>query len=310
MGLSLPKSRFWWRLLFTSSPDIEESIFWKLESIGINNVAVQFSPEDPQQRTFLVWLPSFEWSRSDRQNLINSLQPLAECFDVQISKVTWQKVENEDWSKSWKRAWQPDPVGENLLILPAWLDVPKEHSQRLILRLDPGSAFGTGSHPTTRLCLEALEKNPPLKLKVVDIGSGSGVLSLAALRLGARDVIGIDIDSLAVRSSFENLKLNQIDSTRFNFYLGSAEVLIEQLEGKLADLVLCNTLAPVLEELAPNFDDLLLPNGRALLSGLLVDQVPKLTKLFEDLGWNISACMKKNNWALLEIKRHESRENP
>jgi len=305
MGMSLPKSKFWWQLVFSSSQDIEESIFWKLESIGINHVAVQFSPEDPQQRTFFVWLLSFEWSRSDRENLINSLKPLADYFDVSISKVTWQKVEDEDWSKSWKRVWQADPVGENLLILPAWLEVPQEYSHRLILRLDPGSAFGTGSHPTTRLCLEALEINPPLNLRVADIGCGSGVLSLAALGLGASEVIGVDIDSSAVRASIDNSKLNQIDATRFNFFLGSAEVLIAQLQGKLVDLILCNTLAPVLEELAPNFDDFLLPNGRAFLSGLLIDQAPELAKLFEDLGWHVISCVKKDNWGLLEIQRPE-----
>ena len=92
------------------------------------------------------------------------------------------------------------------------------------------------------------------------------------------------------------------DEKRFKFFLGSSDVLISQLEGKLVDLLLCNTLAPVLEELAPNFGDFLLPNGRAFLSGLLVNQAPKLIKLLEDLGWEVSPCIKKDNWGLLEIK--------
>ena len=93
----------------------------------------------------------------------------------------WDEVADEDWSLSWKQHWQPDPVGIGLLILPAWLEVPAEHSDRLVIRMDPGSAFGTGSHPTTRLCLEALEQNPPRGALVADLGCGSGVLGLAAL---------------------------------------------------------------------------------------------------------------------------------
>ena len=297
------KSRFWWRLKFIYSQDFEESIFWKFESLGIKNVAVQFSPDNPQKRTFLVWLPSFEWQRLDRENLINALHPLTDCFGVPIPKFTWQKDEDEDWSKSWKRNWQPDPVGDYLLILPAWLDVPEEYSQRLIVRLDPGSAFGTGSHPTTRLCLEALEKKPPLNMRVADIGCGSGILSLVAFGLGAKEVLGVDIDLLAVRASTENSRLNYSDAVRLDFLLGSVEVLKDHLDEKLVDLLLCNTLAPVIEELAPYFDVLVAPFGRALLSGLLVDQVPKLAKNFELSGWKVSASREKDGWGLLEIQK-------
>ena len=296
------KKRFWWQLTFIYPQDVEESIFWKLESFGIHNIAVHFLPDNPKQRTFFIWLPFVEWSILDRENLINSLKPLTNFVGLPISKVTWQKIEDQDWSKSWKQHWHADPVGDSLLILPAWLEVPGEYSHRLILRLDPGSAFGTGSHPTTRLCLEALSRNRPIDLIVADIGCGSGILSLAALGLGAKKVIGVDIDPFAVSASNENFKLNQVDDRRFDFCFGSVNALKNRLEGKLVDLLLCNTLAPVIEKLAPNFEQLLDPCGRALLSGILVDQAPKLVEIFDCLGWDATLCEEKDNWGLLEIR--------
>jgi len=306
--MSFPEIVFWWRLAFISSSDLEESFFWKLQELGINNFAVQFSPDAPHQRTFLVWLPSYEWPKPQRDLLIRDLLPFAEYFGSSISGISWERVEDQDWNKSWKQHWIPDLVGKNLLILPAWLEVPAEHSHRLILRLDPGSAFGTGSHPTTRLCLEALENDPPLNLRVADVGCGSGILSLAALGLGAKEVLAVDIDSLAVRASFHNQRLNQGFKGTFSAFTGSVDVLKKELQGNQVDLILCNILAPIIEQLSPGFNELLVPNGRVLFSGLLADQSQWLTKVFQSLGWTVSDCLIKDHWGLLEEAKPSARE--
>jgi ribosomal protein L11 methyltransferase len=183
------------------------------------------------------------------------------------------------------------------------LEVPEEHCNRLVLRMDPGSAFGTGSHPTTRLCLEALEKNPPQGLRVADLGCGSGVLGLAALGLGARQVLAVDTDSLAVSASRENAELNGLDLDRLRVALGSVDALESLLQGQAVDLLLCNILAPVIEALAPSFDQLLSFKGRCLLSGLLVDQAPRLTAVLEALGWRVSCLTKQGQWGLLDVSR-------
>ena len=175
-------------------------------------------------------------------------------------------------------------MGRGLLILPAWLKVPDEHRDRLVIRMDPGSAFGTGSHPTTRLCLEALEQQPPRGGLVADLGCGSGVLGLAALHLGAQRVVAADTDSLAVRATAENRDLNQRTPEQLAVDLGSVETLQQLLGTQRADLLLCNILAPVIEALAPGFDSLIAPDGCALLSGLLVDQAPRLTEVLDALG--------------------------
>lgn len=284
-------------------PDLEESLVWKLTDLGLHRHAVQHAPETPDQKTLLLWLPQPEWPEEQRQQLLASLAPLAEPFGLSLPTGRWDEVADEDWSLSWKQHWQPDPVGTGLLILPAWLEVPPEHAQRLVIRMDPGSAFGTGSHPTTRLCLEALEQQPPAGALVADLGCGSGVLGLAALGLGAEAVVAADTDSLAVRATVHNRDLNQRSQAQLGVALGSVEALQQLLSGERAHLLLCNILAPVIEALAPAFEDLVTPDGRALLSGLLVDQAPRLKEVLAELGWTVTAEDSQGRWGLLEIRR-------
>ena len=293
----------WWRLTMACPPELEESLVWKLTDLGLHRHAVQHAPETPDQKQLLLWLPQPEWPEAERQQLLASLEPLAEPFGLPLPQGHWDDVADEDWSLSWKQHWQPDPVGEGLLILPAWLEVPPEHGERLVIRMDPGSAFGTGSHPTTRLCLEALEQAPPVGALVADLGCGSGVLGLAALGLGATAVVAADTDSLAVRATGDNRELNGCPADQLKVSLGSVEALQHLLEGRRADLLLCNILAPVIEALAPGFEALVAPEGRALLSGLLVDQAPRLEQVLGDLGWRVSARGSQGRWGLLEIQR-------
>ncbi|MGB1417037.1 MAG: 50S ribosomal protein L11 methyltransferase [Synechococcus sp.] len=293
----------WWRLSMVCPPELEESLVWKLNDLGLHRHALQHAPEAPDQRTLLLWLPQPEWPESERNQLMISLEPLAEPFGLALPAAQWDSVADEDWSLSWKQHWQADPVGEQLLILPAWLEVPEEHRHRLVLKMDPGSAFGTGSHPTTRLCLEALESAPPRGALVTDLGCGSGVLALAALGLGAEAVVAADTDSLAVRATSDNRDLNGYAAERLTVALGSVEALQEQLAGRRADLLLCNILAPVIEALAPGFEALLRPDGRALLSGLLVDQAPRLKEVLGSLGWTVTKEGSQGRWGLLEIRR-------
>jgi ribosomal protein L11 methyltransferase len=292
----------WWRLSMPCPPELEESLAWKLNDLGLHRFAVQHSPETPHQKTLLVWLPQPEWPLAEREQLLASLEPLSQPFGLAFPAGVWDEVADEDWSLSWKQHWQPDPVGQQLLILPAWLEVPMEHADRLVIRMDPGSAFGTGSHPTTRLCLEALEASPPQGLLVADLGCGSGVLGLASLLLGADAVLAADTDSLAVRATEGNRTLNDCSEQRLKVALGSVETLQALLAGRRADLLLCNILAPVIEALSPGFESLIAPNGRALLSGLLVDQAPRLKEVLKTQGWRVTQELAQGRWGLLEIR--------
>jgi ribosomal protein L11 methyltransferase len=298
----------WWRLELASLPELEESLLWKLADLGIARVAVQHRPETPSQRQLIAWLPANDWPEPERQQLALALAPLAEPFGLALPPLRWSQQADEDWSLSWKQHWQADPVGKGLLILPAWLPCPPEHAERRLIAMDPGSAFGTGSHPTTRLCLEALELLAAMKpeglagLRVADLGCGSGVLGLAALRLGAASVAAVDTDSLAVRATTDNAALNGL-TPQVRVQLGSVEALAELLEAQPADLLLCNILAPVIQALCPAFNTVLAANGVGLLSGLLVDQAPALQLALRDEGWQAELTAEQSQWGLMTIRR-------
>jgi len=302
----------WWRLELPSLPELEESLIWKLNALGIPRVAVRHRPEAPDQRQLLAWLPEADWPEPERVQLEAALAPLADTFGLRLPPIVWEQQDDEDWSLSWKQHWQADPVGRRLLILPAWLELPPEHADRLVIRMDPGSAFGTGSHPTTRLCLEAIEALAEQTSaggatglagqRVADLGCGSGILGIAALLQGASRVAAADTDSLAVRATRDNAAVSGF-SDQLQVELGSVERLAELLDGRPADLLLCNILAPVIEALCPAFSTVLAPDGLGLLSGLLVEQAPRLQAALAEQGWRAELTAQQSQWGLMTMRR-------
>jgi ribosomal protein L11 methyltransferase len=278
---------------------------------------VVHGPSEPLNRELQAWLPEADWSEADLQALEMALSPLTQPFALQLPPLRWERVADEDWSLSWKQHWAPDPIGTSLLVLPAWLEVPEEAQGRRVIRLDPGSAFGTGSHPSTRLCLEGLEAlatsrvrggapgDQPLKgLRVADLGCGSGLLGLAALALGADWVYAVDTDPLAIRATEENAALNGFQA--LSVLEGSTAELESLLHGEPADVLLCNILAPVIAELCSNFPRLLTRNGLGLLSGLLVTQADGLLSSLRTQGWEATLAAIQEPWARCDI-RHTNR---
>jgi len=304
----------WWRLELPALPELEESILWKLDSLGIQRLAVRHTPDRPGQRQLLAWLPEADWPEAERNRLQQALAPLAATFGLELPPLSWTRQNDEDWSATWKQHWQADPVGERLLILPAWLELPPEHAHRLVIRMDPGSAFGTGSHPTTRLCLEAIERLAAERggpsgtaaglggLRVADLGCGSGILGIAALLQGAATVVAADTDPLAVRASRDNAAVSGF-SERMQVFQGSVEALAARLADRPADLLLCNILAPVIEALAPAFDSVLAADGVGVLSGLLVDQAPGLIAALATHGWRATLAAGQDRWGLLMLHK-------
>ena len=303
----------WWRLAITLPLELEESLLWKLPELGVSRLAICHGPDSPGERELVAWLPEADWPAGERQALVEALRPLGAPFAIELPPPRWQRVADEDWSLSWKQHWRPDPIGATLLVLPAWLAVPPEAAGRRVIRLDPGPAFGTGSHPSTRLCLEGLETlaetrvaagapvdRPLGGLRVADLGCGSGLLSLAALALGAEAVAAVDTDPLASRASLDNAALNGF--TDLAVAVGSTDTLAELLGGEPADVLLCNILAPVIAELSPSFRRLLAPAGQGLLSGLLLSQAADLIHCLEGEGWSATLAAERDPWALLWLR--------
>jgi ribosomal protein L11 methyltransferase len=186
-------------------------------------------------------------------------------------QVSWQQLEDKDWSQEWKKYFSPMKCGERLWICPSWIEPPDANG--INLSLDPGLAFGTGSHPTTHLCLRWLDKQDLTGQTVIDYGCGSGILGIAALLLGAEKVIAVDNDPQALLATRDNAERNNIAAERISTYL--PEDLPEDVIGQT---MLANILAAPLIELAPKLIALTASNGLICLSGLLEHQIAAVSQ--------------------------------
>ena len=212
-------------------------------------------------------------------------------------KADWQLVEDKDWSQEWKKHFKPIPCSEGRLwICPSWIDAPKPDAVNLLL--DPGLAFGTGSHPTTMLCLNWLEKQSLKGKTVVDFGCGSGILGIAALLLGAKKVWAIDNDPQALLASRDNAQRNDIEQDRL------ITLLPEQIPAEAkADIMVANILAKPLIDLAPQISNLTTSNGQLCLSGILCHQSDQVAAAYLP-SFDFEPATLKDDWVQLAALKH------
>lgn len=290
----------WWELQIICEPDLEDSIFWRLEKFGCRGTASEKSGNSLLLRAYL---PKNQAQLLDLEALSESLRQDASLIGMPVPQVQWQTLDEEDWATSWKEHWQPQEIGDRFLINPAWLPIPK--SDRLVLRLDPGVAFGTGNHATTQLCLESLEvqltEGSTLDAVVADIGCGSGILSIGAVLLGASSVCAVDTDPLAVQSTCSNRELNQIDSQRLVVEEGSIELLMKL--NAPVDGIVCNILAEVIIDLIPQMSAIAKPTTWGILSGILFEQAQRVADTLEQHGWSVATICRRQDWCCLNIRR-------
>ncbi len=301
-NINLHNSKISWLRFEQEIPiELEDSCYWLLSNLKIHRFSFEKDPDNNSTQTLCIWLPFIEWPTKDKKSLLQSFISLANTFELTLPPCKWIQVENEDWSSTWKKNWNPDPVGKSILILPAWLDVPEKFSERKIIRLDPGSAFGTGSHPSTRLCIEALENYPPVGKVIADLGCGSGILSLISLKLGAKSTFSVDTDSLAISATKNNFFLNNFSEKNMKVFLGSIEEIEANMPDQKIDLVLCNILLPVIKSLGPSFEKIIGHKGKVILSGLLAVQIKELQEFFVKIGWTVLETKIKDQWALMVL---------
>lgn len=288
----------WWEIKVKAHPDLEETVFWRLQELGSQG-AITEKIED-----YLIitgYLSTLSIDVLDLAAFSLKLRQDFMLFNQPFPNVKWQLINEEDWASSWKENWQPLEIGDRLLIYPAWLDVPK-NPDRIVLRLDPGSAFGTGVHPTTQLCLESLEMRLSYDsndVTIADIGCGSGILSIAASLFGVKQIYSVDTDSLAVKATKENSHLNKINT--INIGQGSIEKLKSMTEEKF-DGILCNILAEIIKDMIPQMTEIIKPDGWAILSGILIEQSMEIANLLEENGWIIATLWKRENWCCINAR--------
>lgn len=199
--------------------------------------------------------------------------------------------ETQDWINNWKQYFHPMPIGSKLLIRPTWEDEYDAHGRK-VLHIEPGLAFGTGSHPTTKLCLETLEKYISNSSTVLDIGCGSGILSIAALLLGAQSAFGVDIDSLAVKTATANALENGFDKSKFNVVQGN---LSDKVTGKY-NVIVANIVADIIMEFNKNVGDFLTDDGVYITGGIIENREDEVLLSFAQNGFKIKERFEEKGW--------------
>lgn len=210
-------------------------------------------------------------------------------IDVGLGIVESQKINEEDWANTWKKYFKPLRIGEKIVIKPTWEEYEKQKFD-LVVELDPGMAFGTGDHETTKLCIQALEKYVETDSIVFDVGCGSGILAIAAAKLGAKKAIGVDLDPVAVKSALENVAYNNLDN--IEILHGN---LIEVIDGK-ADIVVANILAEIVCILTEDVSRVLKSGGYFITSGIIHDRVEMVTNKLQECGFIVEAVNKDGEW--------------
>ena len=216
-------------------------------------------------------------------------------IDVGEGKVEFEKMYEEDWANNWKKYYKPSKVGEKIVVKPIWEEYEVK-DEELVVELDPGMAFGTGEHETTRMCIQALEKYVQKDSTVFDVGCGSGILAIAAAKLGAKLAVGVDLDPVAVESAKENVGFNNIDN--IEILHGN---LIEVIDGK-ADIVVANIIAEIICILTEDVSRVIKPNGYFITSGIIHGRVEMVTNKLEECGFEVVKVNKDGEWNCIIAK--------
>lgn len=216
-------------------------------------------------------------------------------LDLGLAKVESEKMFEEDWANNWKKYYKPTKISESIVVKPIWEEYEAKENE-LVLELDPGMAFGTGTHETTRMCIQSLEKYVEENSTVFDVGCGSGILAIAAAKLGSKKAVGVDLDPVAVESAKENVGYNKLDNIEILY--GN---LVDVIEGK-ADIVVANIIAEVICILTEDVKRVLKSDGYFITSGIIHDRVDMVTKKLEETGFEVVEINKDGEWNCIVAK--------
>lgn len=243
-----------------------------------------------------IYIPDDDQAAATRQRIEEAIYFLGRLYP--IPSPTFHTMEEQDWANAWKVHYQPFRIGHRLWIQPSWQPADAVQPGDIVLTLDPGMAFGTGLHPTTQMCLQALEQLVTPDATVLDVGTGSGILAVAAAKLGAAQVYAVDTDNLAVQAARDNVLLNDVAPL-----VTVARGSLRDVPPSTWDLVVVNILAPVIEALLRQ-DHLLAyvaPGGRLILSGIIEEQIPAVAAAVAGSGGTIEQTHTIRDWAALIV---------
>ncbi len=302
----------WLELMVEAHPEAVESVSELLSSYAPGGVAIEEPIElldEGQEYRVLAgqpvkvhaYLPIDGKEEEARRRVAEGLWHLSSLGPQFVGEFATRVVDEEDWANAWKEYFHVTHIGQRLVIRPSW----REYSPRadeVVLELDPGMAFGTGLHPTTRMCLEQIEQRTQPGMRVLDVGTGSGILALAAAKLGARSVYCIDNSSVAVESATANAALNHLGD-RIHVVLGVLdEAEAQRMEGRF-DLVLANIIARVIGSIAPLLARVMAPNALLLAGGIIEERRHEAEQPLLDAGLRLIERVMIDDWVTLVMTR-------
>ena len=239
---------------------------------------------------------------------LSRLSALEDGKDYGTLQLSYSDVDEQEWANNWKKYFKPFNVGKRLMIKPSWEQV-ENNNGRIILEIDPASAFGSGSHATTSLCLEAIERIIDSGAKaenVLDMGCGSGILGIGAYLLGANIIVGVDIDEIAVKTAKENAEKNNIPSHKFTAYFGSIisdKQLYDKLCQKKYDIIAANIVSDVLIAMTDSFYNLLSDEGYLIVSGIIYERTDEVLDSLVGGGFYVEDKYFKDDWACAVVRK-------
>lgn len=296
----------WFEVSIKTSQEAEDAISNILYELGANGVVI----EDDEilkypnswdyideslfvKRNFAVIRAYFPESVNISELIFNikeSLKEISQYLDVGEGRIDVSEVDEKDWAEEWKKYYKPVEI-DSIVIVPSWEDYQNTDG-KTIVKLDPGMAFGTGTHESTMLCLEAIQRYIKQGVDVIDIGTGSGILAIAAKKLGAGRVLAVDIDDVAVKVAKENASLNEVEiEVRQND-------LIFGIEEKF-DVAVANIIADIIIRLAKDIKNVLKKHGFFISSGIIEERLDSVIRSFEENSLEIVEIKKLNNWCMV-----------
>ena len=239
-----------------------------------------------------AYFPLNMYSEKRKEALRDIFEATFSENDEIVYNLDFYEYDEDDYQNSWKKYLFVEKVSEKFVVKPTWREYEAKEDE-LVIELDPGRAFGTGSHPTTSLLLKLMEEQNFSSQSVIDIGTGSGILMIAAKLLGASEVYGTDIDEFSMEVAKENLELNKISLDDIKLLKGN---LLEVIDDKKFDIVLCNILSDILVKLLDEIKYILKPNSKVLFSGIIEDKLPMVVSKAEEIGLEVVEIRNDKEW--------------
>lgn len=308
----------WIRFSIDTHVDAVDLLSYMLDEIGVEGIEIEdhlpLSEED-KKKMFVDILPDpvendntakvhfyMEPEGCDPEKVIlqvqNILQEISQFSEIGKGTISLSETEDKDWINNWKTYFKPFRAAKNIVIKPTWESYEKEREEDLLIEIDPGIAFGTGSHETTKLCMQALEKYVQKGNTVFDVGCGSGILSIAAIKLGADYVTVMDIDEVAVKVARENMEVNHLSREQYSVYTGNLlqEGAVREVSGKKYDLLIANILADVIIPLTDLAGQYIKKGGLYITSGIIDTKEEEVRQALLHNGFEILDTTHMKEW--------------